>query len=153
MTSKQLTGVNEPGSAFRVVLVGLLVAAILILGILIVGIWWKEGRFTSSKRATHKFTMYLNQERYEEADQMLRPPCSIELAPDGSLRLVDEGGTVTTVPASKLPFIVGGGDPKRANESSMTALGESTNGILHSPPVIIYLDVSRGEVGIEVSSD
>jgi len=35
----------------------------------------------------------------------------------------------------------------------MTALGESTDGILHSPPGITYLRSDGGKISIEISNE
>ncbi len=80
---------------------------------------------------------------------MLRAPSSLEVAPDGGLILVDHAGESTAVPATKLPFIVGGHDGVPDHDFSMTALGSSTNGVLDTPAVTLYLSVDGGKVRIK----
>ena len=123
--------------------------SLLALAVLLVGIALTVSWIERPKRIRKEFFDHLYHERYEEAALMLNAPCAIELAPDGSLTLVDHKGNSTAVPETKLPFKVGGGEPKRTGVHSMTALGNSTNGILDSPAVIIYLSVEGGKIRIE----
>ena len=76
---------------------------------------------------------------------MLRAPSASEVAPDGALILVDHNGNSTVVPSEKLPFKVGGGRLD-TGDINMTALGASTNGILHSPPAVLYLSYDGGMI-------
>ena len=90
-----------------------------------------------------------------------RPDCaasSIKLAftnnPDTvpsieSVWIVDQNGKSTSVPKVQLPFIVGGHDGDQDHDFLMTALGPSTEGILHDPPVTLYLKLDGSEVSIE----
>jgi hypothetical protein len=63
--------------------------------------------------------------------------------------MIDHNGNSMTVPATKLPFKVGGGKPESPSDFSMTALGNSTNGVLDTPAVIIYLSIDGGKVRID----
>jgi hypothetical protein len=48
-----------------------------------------------------------------------------------------------------LPFAVGGHEaPEYADDFRMTALGPSTNGVLHSPAVTLHLAICGGAVRI-----
>ena len=80
---------------------------------------------------------------------MVRAPSSIDVSQNGELVLIDHNGNSMTVPATKLPFKVGGGNPKSPSDFSMTALGNSTNGVLDTPAVIIYLSIDGGKVRID----
>lgn len=80
---------------------------------------------------------------------MLINPCAILLGPDGSLTLVDQQGNSTTVPATKLPFQLGGGETKRPGLHSMTALGNRAAGTLDSAAVTMYLSVAGSKIRIE----
>ncbi|MDG2382300.1 MAG: hypothetical protein P8N76_11565 [Pirellulaceae bacterium] len=120
------------------------VLVMVLIGVVLTVTWVER-----PKRIRQEFVGHLYHERYDSAALMLSAPCVIGLEPDGSLTLVDQRGNSTVVPATKLPFKVGGGDPQRPGDISMTALGRSTNGILHTPPVIIYLSVDGGKIRIE----
>lgn len=113
-----------------------LLAILLVAGLAVS--WIKHPR-----RTREAFLSALSHERYEEAARMLRAPSAIEVASDGALTLVDHGGQSTVVAREKLPFKVGGGSPG-LGEINMTALGPSTDGILHTPPVVLYLDYDGG---------
>ena len=81
---------------------------------------------------------------------MLRAPSALFVVPDGGLTLVDAGGQSTSVPATQLPFVVGGqAVPQVACDFVMTALGPDTDGVLDTPAVTIYLSVDGGGVLIE----
>ena len=108
-------------------------------------VWWVE----RPKRTRMEFFGHLYHERYDEAALMLSAPCDLKLAADGGITVVDQKGNTTAVSATKLPFLVSGGNARRPGVHTMTALGESTNGILASPPVIIHLSVEDGKVSIE----
>ena len=123
--------------------------SLLALAVLLVGIGLTVSWIERPKRIRLEFFGHLFHERYEEAALMLNAPCAIELAPDGSLTLVDHKGNSTTVAETKLPFKVSGGKSKRPGVHSMTALGNRTNGILDSPAVTIYLSVEGGKIRIE----
>ena len=101
------------------------------------------------RRTTQRFAGHLYHQRYDEAASMLRSPSALEVTPDGSLILVDRNENATPVPAAKLPFIVGGREGGPENDFKMTALGRSTNGILDTPPVTLYLSVDGSLVRIE----
>jgi hypothetical protein len=87
---------------------------------------------------TKAFVGHLSHERYEEAEQMLQAPSAIKVASEGGIVLVDRAGNSTAVPAERLPFFVGGGQPNGPGDFAMTALQGSTNGWLNSPAVIAY---------------
>ena len=122
----------------------ILTGVVLLVGITL-AFWWSQ----RPQRITQEFAGHLSHERYEEAAKMLRAPCTMELADDGSLSLVDHTGALTTVPAKRLPFRVGGGKDDKASDFSMTALQGSTKGILDTPAVIVYLSIDGGKVRIE----
>jgi hypothetical protein len=129
-----MTKHTKPALAIAAVLVGITLTA-----------WWVQ----RPQRTTEKFAGHLSHERYEEAALMLNAPSAIEVTPDGGLILIDHAGNSTAVPATKLPFRVGGGEPDRPGDFSMTALGSSANGFLETPPVIIYLRIQGGKIRIE----
>lgn len=122
----------------------ILTAAVLLIGITL-AFWWSQ----RPKRITQEFAGHLFHERYDDAAKMLHTPCKMELASDGSLTLVDHTGNSTTVPAKRLPFKIGGGKEDDDSDFSMTALQGSTNGILDTPPVRLYLSIDGGKVRIE----
>ena len=101
------------------------------------------------KKITQEFASHFSQERYEQCAEMLQAPSSMEVSPTGDLVLVDHGGNSMTVLKDKLPFKVGGGRSDDSSDFSMTALGESSNGRLHTPAVILYLSVEGGKVRID----
>ena len=107
--------------------------------------WW----LYRPRKITQEFASHLSHERYEESAGMLRAPSSIDKTPEGGLVIVDDSGNSITVPAAQLPFQVGGGEAGEAGEFSMIALGESENGILKKPPVILYLRIEGGKVSID----
>lgn len=76
---------------------------------------------------------------------MLRAPSVIAVAPDRALTLVDCNGNSTVIQSENLPLVVGGGWLD-TGDSNMTALGPSNSGILHSPPVVLYLSYDGGMV-------
>jgi hypothetical protein len=122
----------------------LLAASAVVVGLALAA-WW----FQRPLRTTEAFAGHLNHERYEEAARMLRAPSSLVVAPDGGPTLVDEAGRSTSVPAAQLPFAAGGhAAPEYAGDFRMTALGPSTNGVLHSPAVTLHLAVDGGAVRI-----
>ena len=121
----------------------LTVAVVLVC--IVLTVWWGQ----RPKRITQEFAGHLFHERYEEAAKMLRAPCAIRLATDGTLTVVDHTGTSTRVPAKRLPFKTGGGTQDDASDFSMTALQGSTNGTLDTPAVIVYLSIDGGKVRIE----
>lgn len=88
-------------------------------------------------------------ERYEEAAGMLHPPSSLSVEPDGDLVIVDRDGRAVSVPKDQLPFKAGGFDRDQVDTFKMTALGPSTNGILHHPPVALSMSLVGDEVVIE----
>lgn len=107
--------------------------------------WWLQ----RPQRTTEAFAGHLHHARYDEAARMLRAPSSLVVAPDGGLTVVDEAGRSTSVPATQLPFAVGGNAaPEYAGGFRMTALGPSTNGVLHSPAVTLHLAIDGGAVRI-----
>ena len=122
----------------------LLIATLLIVSIALLFSWSVQ-----SKRTTEKFVGNLYFERYDQAAQMLLPPSSLEVDPEGGLLLTDRNGQKTNIPKLKLPFIVGGHDGGPEHDFQMMALGPSTNGILETPPVSLYLTVMGGQVAIE----
>ncbi|WP_039962273.1 hypothetical protein [Rhodopirellula europaea] len=123
-----------------------ILAAFLVLGVLYLATWLVN----RSERVTQEFSDHVSRGRYGAAAQMLTSSCSMKLGADGGLTLVDRDGNPTVVPAAKLPFKVGGGQPRdTAGTFSMTALGSSTNGTLDTPAVIMHLRVDGGRVCIE----
>jgi len=122
-----------------------LAVAALLLGIALVA-WWLE----RPGRTTSEFAHHLYSESYEEAARMLRSPSALEVASDGGLILVDRAGASTAVPATKLPFNIVLDDAEEfPHDFKMIALGSSTDGILDTPPVILYLSVDGGQVHLE----
>ena len=132
-------------TTFNKSLLVIAVAFGVVLACIAVTVSWLEG----PEHVRKEFFNHLFNERYEEASLMLNASSQIELASDGNLVIVDHKGNSTAVPATNLPFIVGGGEPKASGVHSMTALGDSTNGILDSPAVIIYLSVEGSKIRIE----
>ena len=100
-------------------------------------------------KTTQDFAGHVYRARYNEAADMLTAPCSIKLETDGGLTLVDRAGKSTVVPPAQLPFKVGGGRPDAPGDFSMTALGNSTNGRLDAPAIVMYLTVEGGKVCID----
>ena len=119
--------------------------ALLVVVIIGMSIYWLD----QPRRTTGAFVGNMYHERYEDAASMLQPPCSIQVEPDGGLAIVDQNGNSTSVPKVQLPFIVGGHDGDEDHDFLMTALGPSTEGILHDPPVTLYLKLDGSEVSIE----
>lgn len=101
-------------------------------------------------RTLQAFASHMTSGAYGEASSMLRAPSALDAGADGTLTLVDRAGAMTSVPAAKLPFKVGGRDSaKFPGATAMTALGPSTNGVLKTPAVTLYLSVDGGKVQIE----
>jgi hypothetical protein len=126
---------TRPALAIAAVLVGLALA-----------VWW----FQRPERTTQAFVGHLSNERYEEAALMLLEPSALELTSGGDLILTDAAGEVTAVPATKLPFLVAGGDEGGPDHDfKMMALGSSTEGVLDTPAVTLFLSVDGGRVPIE----
>ena len=121
----------------------LLVAVLLLVGTGVTISWLGKPR-----RMAEQFIGNLYSERYDDAARMLHAPSSLIVETDGSLTLVDKNGNSTSVPSEKLPFIASDMD-SHEHDFAVTALGPSTNGILHSPPVTLYLKRVGGEVSIE----
>lgn len=122
----------------------------LAIAVVLLGLALTSACSRQSRRTTEEFVGHIYHQRYEQANHMLLPPSAIEVAPDGTLILMDQAGETTMVPASKLPFVVGGHDsPEYPCDFVMTALGSSTNGILDSPAVTLYLSLDGSEVCIE----
>lgn len=135
LSGNRMIKYTKPAMAVAAVLVGLALAT-----------RWLERPL----RTTQAFADHLYRERYEEAARMLRLPSALEVASDGGLIFVDKMGRSTAVPATKLPFVVGGHDAREfPYDFKMTALGSSTNGVLDTPAVTLYLSVDGGEVRIE----
>ena len=132
-------------TTFNKSLLVLAVALGVVLACIAVTVSWLEG----PNHVRKEFFDHLFNERYEEASLMLNAPSQIELASDGRLAIVDHKGNSIAVPATNLPFIVGGGEPKQSGVHSMTALGNRTNGVLDSPPVTIYFSVEGSKIRIE----
>jgi len=101
------------------------------------------------KKITQEFASHLSQDRYEQCAEMLQAPSSMEVSPTGDLVLVDHAGNSITVLKEKLPFKVGGGRADDPSDFAMTALGESSNGILDTPAVILYLSIDGGKIRID----
>ena len=122
---------------------GLLALLVVIIGMSVY--WWLD----QPRRTTGAFVGNMYHERYEDAASMLQPPCAIQVKTDGGLAIVDQNGQSTSVPKVQLPFIVGVHDGDQDHDFLMTALGPSTEGILHDPPVTLYLTLDGSEVSIE----
>ena len=101
------------------------------------------------RRTTEGFAGDLYHQRYDEAAGMLRAPSALSVDSNGGLVVVDKAGRSITVPKAALPFKVLGGDGGPEHDFKMIALGPSTDGTLHSPPVILYLGVAGAKVTIE----
>lgn len=124
----------------------LLLTVTAVLAMVVLTTWW----FQRPERTKEAFAGHLYHQRYEEAARLLRAPSSMAIGPDGGLVLVDEAGRRTVVPATKLPFVVGGHEaPEHPGDFRMTALGPSTNGVLDTPAVTLHLSVDGGEVRLE----
>lgn len=104
--------------------------------------------FDQPRRTTERFVGNMYHERYEEAADMLVSPSALSVNPDGGLLIVDRDGRSISVPRVQLPFLAGGHDGEEEHDFKMTALGPSTDGILHQTPVTLYLTVAGGEVVI-----
>lgn len=116
-----------------------------LLVLLAVAVWLVE----RPRQVIEEFAGHLSHERYPEAAQLLMAPGSLRVAENGDLIVVDCEGTVTTVPHSRLPFLVGGGRESGPGDFSMTALQGSTRGVLSdTPAVVLYLQVVDGRVRI-----
>ena len=126
---------TKPALAIAAVLVALALTA-----------WWSQ----RPERTTQAFVGHLSHERYEQAARMLLEPSALEVSSGGDLILTDDAGEVTVVAATKLPFLVAGGnDGGPDHDFEMTALGSSTDGVLDTPAVTLYLSVDGGMVRIE----
>lgn len=122
----------------------------LAIAAVLVGLGLTYSRFQRPMRTTQAFVGHLYHERYEEAALMLRAPSALEVASDGGLILVDNEGNLKTVLAAKLPFIASAGsDGGPDHDFQMTALGSSTNGVLDTPAVVLYLSIDAGKVRIQ----
>ena len=126
-----------------------LFAMVLVLVAVGAAIFW----FDQPRRTTEQFVGNMYHERYEEAAGMLLAPSALNVESDGSLVIIDRNGRSITVPKIQLPFIVGGHDHEQEHDFNMTALGPSTEGILHDTPVTLYLSVVGSEVAIETMVD
>ena len=116
-----------------------------LLVLLAVAVWLVE----RPRRVIQEFAGHLSQERYPEAAQLLMAPSLLRVAENGDLIVVDCEGTATTVPHSRLPFLVGGGRESGPGDFSMTALQGSAQGVLsETPAVVLYLQVVAGRVSI-----
>jgi hypothetical protein len=100
------------------------------------------------KRIAQTFVGHLSHQRYSEAAQMLQTPSAIKVVSEGGIVLVDRDGNSTMVPAERLPFFVGGGQPNGPGDFAMTALQGSINGKV-APVVIAYLSIDGGKIHIE----
>jgi len=109
--------------------------------------------FDLPMRTTQGFAGALHHQRYQAAAGMLLPPSALRLDSEGGLDLVDEASGSRTVPKAKSPFKVSGGKGGPEYDFKMMALGPSTNGVLDSPPVTLYLGVVGGRVTIEAVDD
>ena len=101
------------------------------------------------RRTTEQFVGNMYHERYEEAAAMLHPPSALIVESDGGLVIVDRTGRSVSVPRVTVPFLAGGHDGDHEYDFKMTALGPSTDGILHDQPVTLYLSLVGGQVAIE----
>lgn len=123
-------------------------AAILVLVVLLIGIAQTYRWIQRPRRMTQEFAGHLFHQRYDEAERMLKPPSALKLTTEGDLVLVDHTGTSTTVPAKRLPFVIGGGKPDDSSDFSMTALQGSTNGMVDSM-YHVYLTLEGSTIRIE----
>ena len=105
-------------------------------------------RLDRPRRLRSQFIGNLYHARYDDAAEMLHPSSAIEQSPDGNLHVTAENGVATTVLSEKLPFKAGGGRSLKPEEFSATALGPSTNGILHTPAVSLRLTLDGVKVRI-----
>jgi len=118
-------------------------AVVATIGIVLVAEWvQRPGRLRA------QFIGHLYHGRYVEADEMLLPPSAIVVGADGGLTIVAHDGGAMPVPATKLPFMSGGGRSLKSGEFSATALGPSTNGILNSDAVSLRLTLDGYNVCI-----
>ena len=122
----------------------LFVAALLVLGFFLAFSWYDKPR-----RTTQRFIGNLYHERYEDAALMLHPPSTLEMH-DDALVILDKDGRSTSVPGVQLPFMASDANGMTEHDFAVTALGPSTNGILHHPAVTIYLRLVGNEVAIEM---
>ena len=128
--------------------------AILFLVVIVILVGWLAAFWIGlPKRTSVAFGSDLYHERYQEAAVMLRPPSALDVDSDGGLILVDKAGRVTNVPKNMLPFKVADGDGGPEHDLRMMALGPSTNGVLDSPPVTLYLSGGGGRITIEAVED
>ena len=123
----------------------LFVVVFLVLGFFLAFSWYDKPR-----RTTQHFVGNLYHERYEDAALMLHPPSTLERGDDGALVIVDKDGRSTSVPGVQLPFMASDANGMTEHDFAVTALGPSTNGILHHPAVTIYLSLVGNEVAIEM---
>ncbi len=123
---------------------------LLVVILVILGAFLAFYIYDQPRRTTGEFIGNLYQQRYEDAAGMLHPPSSIVMNGEGSLVIVDKNLRSTTVPEVQLPFMSSGLNGAVEHDFAVTALGPSTNGILHHPPVTIYLNIVGDEVSIEM---
>ena len=100
------------------------------------------------QRTTEQFVGNMYHERYEDAAGMIHAPSALNVETDGGLVIADQDGRSISVPKFQLPFIVGGHDGDHEHDFVMTALGPSTDGILHVQPVTMYLRIVGDEVAV-----
>jgi hypothetical protein len=122
---------------------------VFVIAAIFVGLALTYSLLERPKRTTQAFAGHLYHERYAEAALMLQAPSALEVTPDGELILTDNAGESTTVPAARLPFIIGGHAGTLDHDFMMTALQGSKNGVLDTPAVRLYLCLDGGEVRIE----
>ena len=135
-------------------LIGLAIAAALVL---MAAQWWMQ----APNKAIERFIGHATAGRYVEADALLDGPSSIELATDGSLRIVDARGGSATIDPVGLPLMAGAAIakdlPPRSSmdrlygrdRAALSAVGDSSIAPLTSPPKVIHLAVERGRLTIE----
>ena len=126
-----------------------LFVVVLVLMAIGVTVYW----FDQPRRTTGEFVGDMYHERYEDAAAMLHPPSALTVESDGGLVIVGQDGRSISVSKVQLPFLVGGHDGDHEHDFVMTALGPSTDGILHDPPVTLYLKLVGDEVAIEAMVD
>lgn len=117
--------------------------------LIVIAVYFATWSVHRPKKITQQFASHFSQERYQQCADMLQAPSSMDVSPTGDLVLVDHAGNSIKVLKDKLPFKVGGGRSDDPSDFSMTALGESSNGILQTPAVILYLSVEGGKVRID----
>lgn len=110
---------------------------LLLLGL---GVYWGAFALDRPNRAMSSFIRLVGVGDFDAANALLREPCRFVQNESGDLNIADKEGGSIRLPKAKLPFLVSDrARLKGIGDSSMTALGPSSNGILESNPVHLYL--------------